>query len=114
MNLGIKENKIGQYFPFGKKKNTDECNRDVWLEYKLDVKAIKLKDNENFQVKLFEKGIINTRESNNIYILSYSYQRHFIGSPPPNGDFIRFDFEPFKEKYAKTHINTPKKSGRII
>ncbi|PAQ14735.1 hypothetical protein CD798_09845 [Bacillaceae bacterium SAOS 7] len=78
------------------------------IEYNLNVKKAKFPDYPLFQMKLNEAAYTTDKGEAVTYLKSYSYQGfHIENKEDAKKHFIRFDFEPFKKKYAPVHINAP-------
>lgn len=79
------------------------------LEYTLAVPNAKFREYPDFQMKLNEVAYTNSENLSVTHLRSYSYHGFHKKNPKdPSIHFIRFDFEPFKEKYAPVHINVYK------
>lgn len=80
------------------------------IGYTFSYPSAKFPCNNNFQMKLKEKAISNMSNLNLTEVSSFSYHGfHKDQNSDPQIDFIRFDFEPFKQKYSPLHINVNKK-----
>ncbi|MDZ5476789.1 hypothetical protein [Bacillus thuringiensis] len=77
------------------------------IAYTLDIPKIYFEQYPKFQMKLNE--IAYASEDNLSITKLESYLYHGFHLENPKVDFIRFDYEPFKEKYAPVHINAYKK-----
>lgn len=87
-------------------------NEDIQkVEYILAYPKAEFPNNQEFQMKLEEKALSDLKKEPNVTeVLCFTYHGfHKDEDSDPNIDFIRFDFEPFKVKYAPIHINTYKK-----
>ncbi|MBE1556532.1 hypothetical protein [Sporosarcina limicola] len=76
------------------------------IAYTLDVSKAKFGQYLGFQMKLNEDAFANAKDLSITKLRSYSY--HGFHLENPNKHFIRFDYEPFKERYAPVHINAYK------
>lgn len=78
------------------------------IEYSMEVSKVEFEQYPFFQMKLNEAAFANANDLSVTYLRSYSYHGFHKKEPKdPEMHFIRFDFEPFKEKYAPVHINAP-------
>lgn len=73
------------------------------LAYTLNVRHAKFNQYPEFQMKLEEAAFVNADNIAVTNLRSYSYHGFHLEDPPKH--FIRFDYEPFKEKFAPVHIN---------
>ncbi|WP_062199817.1 hypothetical protein [Massilibacterium senegalense] len=79
------------------------------VSYNLQVPKAKFLEYPFFQMKLNESAFTTNQDLEITNIRSYSYHGfHIEHKDDPKKHFIRFDFEPVKEKYAPIHINAPK------
>ncbi|MEH7356800.1 hypothetical protein V7150_25155 [Neobacillus drentensis] len=76
------------------------------IAYTLEVSKVKFEQYLGFQMKLNEAAYANAEDFSITKVRSYSY--HGFHLEDPKKHFIRFDYEPFKEKYAPVHINAYK------
>jgi hypothetical protein len=76
------------------------------IAYTLNVSKVNFEQYAGFQMKLNEAAYANAEDLSLTKLRSYSY--HGFHLEDPNKHFIRFDYEPFKEKYAPVHINAYK------
>lgn len=77
------------------------------IGYTLDIPKMYFKQYPGFQMKLNESAYASNSNLSITRLQSYSYHGFHLGNPKV--DFIRFDYEPFKERYAPVHINAYKK-----
>lgn len=78
------------------------------IAYTLDVSKVKFAQYPDFQMKLKEDAFADTENLSITKIRSYSYHGFHIEDSKKH--FIRFDYEPFKERYAPVHINAYKQT----
>lgn len=76
------------------------------IEYTLNVTKAKFDQYPEFQMKLEEKAYADSQDLTITKLQSYSFHGFHLVNPSKH--FIRFDYEPFKEKYAPVHINADK------
>lgn len=76
------------------------------ISYTLDISKVYFEQYPEFQMKLNESAYAKVEDLSITKLRSYSY--HGFHLEDPRKDFIRFDYEPFKERYAQVHINAYK------
>lgn len=77
------------------------------IAYTLNIPKVYFEQYPGFQMKLNEAAYSSNSDLSITNLLSYSYHGFHVDNPKV--DFIRFDYEPFKEKYAPVHINAYKR-----
>ncbi|WDF50929.1 hypothetical protein PQ460_00300 [Paenibacillus sp. KACC 21273] len=117
LTIEVNENvyeRIKQIFAVAQEYNLTEVvknnivinSSDEKIYYTLNVSKAEFENYPNFKMKLLESAYSNKENLSITKLKSYSY--HAFHSINPSKEFIRFDFEPFKQKYAPIHINANK------
>lgn len=77
------------------------------ISYELSLPKLKFDEHPQFQMKILESGLADTQDLSVTKLQRYTY--HGFHLIDPTIHFIRFDYEPFKKKFAPLHINAEEK-----